>query len=121
MKQGNPASPAIPPILGAPSEPRAARKDPARAEPSYDVQREQSDRNRRRADPEFQDGSYGFESKVDRMDVDVDDRHDAWNNAPKDAIRGRNNGHRGYSGRGRDDRRLYSDDLYPGPRGRGFR
>ena len=116
------ASPPAAPVLNAPSEPRAARKDIARAEPSFDVQREQSDRNRRRADPEFQDGSYGFELKDDRMDVDmdVDERGDSWHDAPKNTVRGRNSAHRGYSGRGRDDRRLYSDDLYP-PRGRGFR
>ena len=50
----------------------------------------------------------------------MDDRRDAWPDAPKNATRGRNGGYRGYGGRGRDDRRLYSDDLYP-PRGRGFR
>lgn len=54
------------------------------------------------------------------VDMDVDERGDAWHDAPKNAVRGRNSVHRGYSGRGRDDRRLYSDDLYP-PRGRGFR
>lgn len=120
MKQGGPASPAATPVPNAPSEPRANRKDPAHAELSYNVQREQSDRNRRQADPEFQDGSYGFESKDDRMDVDMDSGRNSWQDAPNNAARGRNGGHREYSGRGRGDRRLYSDDLYP-PRGRGFR
>ena len=113
-------SPAVTPIPSVPSEPRAARKDVATVEPSYDIQREQSDRNRRRADPEIQDGSYGFEPKDDQMDVDKEDHRHTWPDAPKNAARGRNSGWRGYGARGRDDRRLYSDDLYP-PRGRGFR
>lgn len=120
MKQGGPASPAATPVPNAPSEPRAARKDTAHAEPSYNVQREQSDRNRRQADPEFQDGSYGFEAQDDRMDVDVDSGRGSWQDAPKEAPRGRIGGYRRYNGRGRDDRRLYSDDIYP-PRGGGFR
>ena len=121
MKQGGPTSPTVTPTPAPsiPSEPRAARIDPPHPEPSYDVQREQSDR-RRRAEPEFQDGSYGFDSKDDRMDVDMDDRPNSWQSARKDNVRGRDDRHRGYNGRGRDNRRLYSDDLYP-PRGRGFR
>lgn len=177
MKVGGPTpSPAFAPLRKTPIEPRAPRvdltRDPA---PSYDTQREQSDRNRRRADPEFQDGSYGFDAREDTMDVDMDvppsdapasdvphsdasrsdaprldaprsdrrddrrdnprdgrqdsrrddrrdDRRDARYNAPSDYGRGRS-----YIDRDRDvvrprnDQRLYSDNMYPRPRGRGFR
>ena len=116
MKQGPPNAVAAPaPIHAIPTEPRATRPVVARAEPSYDSQREQMDRNRRRAEPELQDGSYGFEAKEDKMDVQMDDRHEIRREERIDAGRGRN------SGRGRDDRGLYSDDLYPRRRGRGFR
>lgn len=84
-------------------------------EPSYDTQREQSDRSRRRAEPEFQDGSYGFEPKIDRMDIDIDAGRNDRQKDPRE-----NDGARG-RGIGRDDRRLYSDDLYRRPRGRGYR
>lgn len=98
------------------------RTDPPRAELSrpdsvYNTQREQSDRSRRRADPEFQDGSYGFDSSFDRMDVDVDDRRDNWHSDQREGLR---DGER-VRGGGREDRRLYSDDLYQRPRGRGYR
>ncbi|KAL9613664.1 MAG: hypothetical protein Q9167_001793 [Letrouitia subvulpina] len=99
----------------APSEPRAARVDLTKTEPKYDAQREQSDRNRRRAEPEYQDGRYGFEPKEDRMDVDMDDRHSFRRDEPRNYGRSRD------FGRPRDDRRLYSDDIYHRPRGRGFR
>lgn len=82
---------------------------------AYDHQREQSDLNRRRAEPEIQDGSYGFESRDERMDVDMDNRRDDWRNAQQENERPRN------VVRARDDRRLYSDDLYPRPRGRAYR
>lgn len=82
---------------------------------AYDHQREQSDLNRRRAEPEIQDGSYGFESRDERMDVDMDNRRDNWRNAQQENERPRN------VVRARDDRRLYSDDLYPRPRGRVYR
>ena len=105
--------PAAAPVRATPTEPRASRPDLTRPNDSYNTQREQSDRNRRRADPEFQDGSYGFEAKDDAMDVEMsdgrtprrDDRRDAWRNRD--------------DGAGMDNRRLYSDDLYPRPRGRG--
>ena len=90
------------------------RPEPVRSDPAYDSQREQSDRNRRRADPEFQDGSFGFESRDDRMDVDVDIRRDAWRVGQELNDRARDS-------RVQNDRRLYSDNLYPRPRGRGFR
>ena len=89
--------------------------DLSRAESTYDSQREQYDRNRRRADPEFQDGSYGFNSKADEMDVDMDGRRDEWQGNQRQGGRNRD------SERGRDYRPLYSDNLYPRPRGRGFR
>ena len=82
---------------------------------TYDHQREQSDLSRRRAEPEIQDGSYGFESRDERMDVDMDDRRDTWRNDPRENERARN------VARTRDERRLYSDDLYPRHRGRVFR
>lgn len=138
---------------------------------SYAHQREQSDRNRRRADPEIQDRSYGFGNNTDDMDVEMDvptpnetmprpepprpvssrpepprseshrsgpsrvdpprpsrpddraygrrdyaPRDSGWNrydDRDRDRVRG--------GGPPRDDRRLYSDELYQRPRGRGFR
>ena len=107
------------PPRNAPSEPKAARVDLTYEEDSYSKQREQSDRNRRRAEPEIQDGSFGFEKKEDHMEIDNDDRRDDRRNFHYNRER--------HYGRGRDmdrpreQRRLYSDDLYPRPRGRGFR
>ena len=169
MKVGGPTpSPAVVPLRKTPIEPGAPRvdltRDPA---PSYDTQREQSDRNRRRADPEFQDGSYGFDAREDAMDMDVppsdappsdvphsdaprsdaprldaprsdrrddrrdnprdgrrDDRRDARYNPPNDYGRGRSYVDRDRDrdgGRPRNDQRLYSDNMYPRSRGRGFR
>ncbi|KAI4288356.1 MAG: hypothetical protein L6R35_002385 [Caloplaca aegaea] len=97
------------PPRNAPSEPKAARVDLTYEENSYATQREQSDRSRRLAQPEFQDGSYGFEHKEDGMEVD------------KDNDRPRQYGHMRGGGRPREERRLYSDDLYPRSRGRGYR
>lgn len=82
---------------------------------TYDHQREQSDLNRRRAEPEIQDGSYGFESRDERMDVDMENHRDGWRNDQRESERSRN------VVRSRDERRLYSDDLYPRHRGRVFR
>lgn len=103
------------PPHNAPSQPKAARADLTYKDNSYSAQREQSDRARRRAAPEFQDGSYGFEQKEDRMEVDNDDRRDSYYGRQRQYGRGR------HVGQPREERRLYSDDLYPGPRGRGFR
>ena len=123
----------------------------------YDAQRAQSDRQRR-ADPEFQDGSYGFAAKDDEMEVDTevlgavkpavpsgdntrdeyirprndrrdnqdrgrrDDRRDPRFDNPRDGGRGRPYFDRDRDGgRSRSDYRLHSDDMYPRPRGRGFR
>lgn len=132
------------------------RIDLTRSEPSasFNADREQSDRQRR-AEPEFQDGSYGFEAKQDEMAVDSevlgaktnetvdirndfsrprddrreirdlhrrDDRRDSRYDAPRDAGRGRPYFDRDRElGRPRDDYRLHSDNMYPRPRGRGFR
>lgn len=82
---------------------------------TYDYQREQSDRNRRRAEPEIQDGSYGFESKDERMDVDTDNRQIDWRNDKRESDKPRT------VVRNREERRLYSDDLYPKHHGRVFR
>ncbi|KAL8631213.1 hypothetical protein Q9189_003058 [Teloschistes chrysophthalmus] len=125
LKTGNSPLPANVPVQdgdrseaprNAPLEPKAARVDLAREENAYDRQREQYDRNRRRAEPEFQDGSYGFEGKDDRMEVDNENRRDSGRDHPR------------YSGRGsgserpREERRLYSDDMNYRPRGgRGYR
>lgn len=95
------------------------RADLTRPDSVYNAQREQSDRSRRRADPEFQDGSYGFDSSYDRMDVDVDDRRDSWHNDQREVLREGERARGG--GLGREDRRLYSDNLYQRPRGRGYR
>lgn len=92
-----------------------ANSETVRAEPSYNSQREQSDRNRRRADPEFQDGSFGFEQRGERMDLDADDHKELWRKNQRESERLRE------GERGRGDRRLYSDDLYRRHRGAGFR
>ncbi|MCJ1339158.1 hypothetical protein MMC09_004447 [Bachmanniomyces sp. S44760] len=109
-----PASTSSRPI---PTAPKANRPDVSHAEPAYDYQRdrEQSDRNRRRADPELQDGSYGFGTNHDEMDVEMDDSRETRNNGRGSYLRSRD------PGRGGHDRGLYSDDLYRGPRGRGYR
>jgi len=116
MKHGASSSTPIAPVRKPPVTPEV---DLSHNESSYDSQREQYDRNRRRADPEFQDGSYGFESKPDQMDVDTDSRTDGrrddWQDNRRDGGRGRD------IGRGNNYRPLYSDNLYPRPRGRGFR
>jgi len=114
MKQSPPTS-LTPPVRTTPTGPKLPRPDLFRAKSSYDGQRELSDGNRRRAEPELQDGRYGFDSSDDRMDVAMDDRVDARRDDRRDSGRGRD------YGRGRDDRGLYSDDMVPRPRGRGFR
>ncbi|KAL8663383.1 MAG: hypothetical protein Q9202_003902 [Teloschistes flavicans] len=124
LKTGNSPTHANPPVQegdrtepprNAPSEPKAARVDLTREENAYDRQREQYDRNRRRAEPEFQDGSYGFEVKEDRMEVDSEDRRDSGRDRPRYSGRGRG------SERPREERRLYSDDMNYRARGRGYR
>ena len=62
------------PMRKVPTEPRLETPiDLTRSEQaaSYDSQREQVDRQKR-ADPEFQDGSYGFAAKEDEMEVDTE-------------------------------------------------
>ncbi|KAI4211638.1 MAG: hypothetical protein LQ351_005541 [Letrouitia transgressa] len=115
MKQVDAQNVPDPSPTQAPSEPRAPRVDLTKTEPKYDAQREQTDRNRRRAEPEYQDGRYGFESKGDRMDVDIEDRHSFRRDEPRNYGRSRD------FVRPRDERRLYSDDVHTRPRGRGFR
>ena len=111
MKVGPPIPAAInPPTRFTPTESRASRPEVTRTDDFYEVQREQSDRHRRQAEPEFQDGRYGFEPKDEKMDLDMDDESDS-----------RRDNRREINGPGRDNRRLYSDDLYPQRRGRGFR
>ncbi|KAL9596573.1 MAG: hypothetical protein Q9219_005700 [cf. Caloplaca sp. 3 TL-2023] len=102
------------PPPNAPSEPRAARNGLQYEENWYSKHREQTARNRPRAEPEVQDGSYGFEAKEDRMDVDNDNRRNQYHEREKPYEHGRD------MGRPREQRRLYSDDIYR-PRGRGFR
>ncbi len=134
-------------------EPKAPSIDLTRNEPptSFNTDREQPDRQRR-ANPEFQDGSYGFEAKPDEMEIDTeasvpnnidtdnarkdytrprtdrrenrdrdrrDDRRDARYDAPRDGGRGRSYFDRNTEGG--QDYRLHSDNMYPRPRGRGFR
>lgn len=119
LKLGNSSAPPKAPShdnapRNAPSEPKANRIDLTYEDNAYNKQREQSDRSRRRAEPELQDGSYGFEAKEDRMEVDGD-RHDSYRDSRRASGRGRN------VGAPRDERPLYSDDLYRRPRGRGYR
>ena len=77
------------------------------------------ERNSRRAEPEFQDGRYGFDEGDEGMDVDMDERRpprrETVTGEREDSERGR------HVGRGRDDRWLYSDRFFPQSRGRGFR
>ena len=117
MKQGPPTIITPPSTRKVPTAPRASQIDLTRNESPYDREREHYDRDRRRAEPEIQDGSYGFGSKPEQMDVDTEDRQDSWHDNRRDEGRNRD------YGRGRDDRDrpLYSDDLYPRHRGRGFR
>ncbi len=154
MKTGGPSpSPNTASVQRTPNGPAETRIDLTRTEPSasFNTDREHSDRQRR-ANPEFQDGSYGFEAKQDKMEVDTevlgannsatdnarndysrprndrrenrdrdrrDDRRDARYDAPRDGGRGRS-----YLDRDREsgrDYRLHSDNMYPRPRGRGFR
>ncbi|KAI9872604.1 MAG: hypothetical protein M1830_001421 [Pleopsidium flavum] len=114
MKQG-PSTSSPTPVHTTPTGPKPPRPDLFVTKPSYDGQRELSDRNRRRAEPELQDGSYGFNSNHDRMDLEMDDRVDGRRDDRRNSQRGRD-----YE-RSRDDRGLYSDDIVPRPRGRGFR
>ena len=145
MKTGGPTPvPSNPTIRKTPIESPSNTMEVTRNEPtpSYDAQPERSDRGRRRANPDIQDGRYGFETTEDKMEVDGDvppsapreterprDRHDLYRNEPPgngrdfryDQPRG---GYydRGWDrGRPRDDRRLYSDGLYSRPHGRGYR
>ena len=119
MKVGPPtpvaAAPTVTPTRFTPSEPRVSRSDIARIDDYYEVQREQSDRHRRQAEPDFQDGRYGFAVRDEVMDLDMDDGDDSQQNNQRDRLRETQNG------AGQDNRRLYSDDLYPQRRGRGFR
>ena len=114
MKHG-PPTPLVPHVQNTPTEPKPATPDLFRAKPSYNGQREVSDRSRRRAEPEFQDGRYGFNSADDRMDVAMEDGRDTRGDDRRDSGRARD------YGRGRDDRGLYSDGMVTRPRGRGFR
>ena len=84
---------------------------------SYEGSREQSDRSRSRADPQYQDGTYGFEGPDEQMDTDMDvnDHRDFHRDDRRDGWRGGDNRYRAGG-----PRRLYSDDLYPRSRGRGF-
>ena len=119
------------------AEPRFTQPEVARTEHSYNGIG--TERNGRRAEPEIQDGSYGFEAREERMDIDVDDRRDErrnkWhddrrNDQPEDRRIERRDDRqsdpralgrgREYGG-GRDSRGLYSDTLYSRSRGRGFR
>ena len=123
MKQGPPtfANPPAPVrTISAhviPTGPRANRQDLTRVEPSYDIQREEMDRDRRRADPQLQDGSYGFDNREEKMDVDMDDGENDQVSSQRggryDSGRGRDGGRR------RNDRGLYSDQISQ-RRGRGF-
>ncbi|MCJ1243278.1 hypothetical protein MMC30_000475 [Trapelia coarctata] len=105
------------PPRSIPTEPRNNRQPVTRAEPSYSGFG--PERNGRRADPEFQDGSYGFEAREEKMDIDMDDRRDDTRDGRR--IDRRESGRGRDTGRERDNRGLYSDDLYTRSRGRGFR
>ena len=123
MKRGQPVStPAFSSVTAGPprpipTEPRNNRQPVTRAEPSHNGF--SLERSARRADPEFQDGSYGFEAREEKMDIDMDNRRDDGRDGQSDARRESGRGRD--TGRMRDSRGLYSDDLYNRSRGRGFR
>ncbi|MCJ1383403.1 hypothetical protein MMC17_006517 [Xylographa soralifera] len=135
MKTGppEPISASIPttsaPVRATPTEPRAARPAFERPELTRDISI--GERNGRRAEPEFQDGRYGFDAQEEKMDIDVEerreDRREDRRDDRRDLGRGRDGGRgidlgRGRDrGRGSDNRGLYSDDLYSRSRGRGYR
>ena len=123
MKGGPPtATPVFPSVAVAPprtipTEPRNNRQPVMRAEPAFNGGG--AERNLRRADPEFQDGSFGFEAHDERMDIEMDDRRDDRHVDRREDRRELGRGRD--TGRERDNRGLYSDDLYTRSRGRGFR
>ena len=141
MKNGSPepittfTPTASAPIKATPTEPRAAR--PAFERPTSTRDLALGERNGRRAEPEFQDGRYGFDAQEEKMDIDVEerredrreDRRDDRGDLGRGRDRGRGrDGGRGIDlgrgrdwGRGNDNRGLYSDDLYSRSRGRGYR
>ncbi|MCJ1289457.1 hypothetical protein MMC34_000989 [Xylographa carneopallida] len=125
-------SPAAAPIRATPTEPRATRPAFERPGSTRDITIEE--RNGRRAEPEYQDGRYGFDAQEEKMDIDVEERQEDRRQDRGDVRRGigrdggRNGGRgpvdlgRGRDvGRGNDSRGLYSDDLYSRSRGRGYR
>ena len=74
MKVGGPSpSSNVAPVQKTPNEPKETAIDLTQNEQTmaYDSQREKSDRQRR-AEPEVQDGSYGFAAKEDEMEVDTE-------------------------------------------------
>lgn len=103
MKHG-PAS-----IMAIPTEPRASRPLPMAVEPSGDLRQSAT----RHAEPEFQDGSYGFQARDETGDVDMNRKEqDIRVEVNQDGERrGRNPQHRATG--------LYSDGMHS--RGRGFR
>ena len=119
MKSPPPAPPVVP----------EHRAEMAQPEPTYDTQREQSDRQRRHAEPAYQDGSYGFGSRADPMDIDMDNRRNVTGSGYDHRVDHRRPSWRDNSSygarndgyRNRDPRSLYSDDLYRQGRGRGYR
>lgn len=160
MRRGPPRGPAAPAgsfVRKAVVEPRSSATALTSNGPSvssYDSQRERSDRSRRRAEPELQDGSYGFEAEADTMDVDMEPptplgaeqssaRRMEYQNGRRDDRRGdrgderraehrydnqdygrggyNHRDHNGGGARVRDQRRLYSDDIYRPPRRQDFR
>ncbi|MCJ1321904.1 hypothetical protein MMC15_007249 [Xylographa vitiligo] len=135
MKNGPPESiPALLPITPAPvratpTEPRATKPAFERPGSTHDISI--GERNGRRAEPEFQDGRYGFDAQEEKMDIDAEerreDRREDRRDDRRDIGRGRDGGRgidlgRGRDvGRGSDSRGLYSDNLYSRSRGRGYR
>ncbi|MCJ1281300.1 hypothetical protein MMC26_000618 [Xylographa opegraphella] len=117
------------PIRVTPTEPRAARPAIERSGSPRDIPI--GERSGRRAEPEFQDGRYGFDAQEEEMDIDVEERREERRgdrrDDRRDLGRGRD-GRRGIDlgrgregGRGSDNRGLYSDDIYSRSRGRGYR
>ena len=148
MKSGGPTPISATATKRLPSAPQADTVDLTQnnSRPSEDRRKEGSDRAGRGADPHLQDGSYGFGSKEDQMDVDTETsapppREYERRNEQRGSYHGdryarggeryggpsRDYGRGGYydrgwsGGRPRESRRQYSDQQYAQYPARGYR
>lgn len=119
MKPGGASSvPAESPAFNPPTGPRDS-SNTQKPHSSFNGLREQADRERRerKAEPQIQDGSYGFDDRR-AQPLQRSQQNDNTRNG-----RRTNNGRGGGSRRGDDQNGLYSDEMMvdepnPAPRGR---